>query len=225
MESSIASDATPRSKVAVPGGTGPLASSAPVSGLAFIMSGPSGVGKDTITACLKEQQFPLGYCVTATTRQPRAGEVHGTHYYFLTDEDFVWLIEHGRFLEHAFVHGKRYGIPIEGMRAGLRTGNDVWVTPDVQGAATLRTKLHDAITIFLAPPKIEDLIPRLTRRGSESPEELKIRLDDAERWMKRVDEFDYLVVNAPGRIDESVEKVKAIITAERARVTRRAVTL
>lgn len=203
----------------------PLTSTAPVSGLVFIMSGPSGVGKDTITTRLKEDGFPLGYCVTATTRNQRPGEVHGVHYYFLTDDEFTRLLEREGFLEHAIVHGKRYGIPIEGVRAGLRTGNDVWITPDVQGAATLREKLRNAITIFLAPPKLSDLLPRLMRRGSEGPEELALRLKNAEREMQRVGEFDYLIVNEQDRIDETVDKVKAIITAERARVRRRTVTL
>jgi guanylate kinase len=205
---------------------GPVAAAdAPVTGLVFILSGPSGVGKDTITKCLKDSRFPLGYCVTATTRRQRPGEVDGVSYYFLSEEEFAALEAADGLLEHAVVHGKRYGIPIEGLRAGLRTGHDVLVTPDVQGAATLRAKLPHAITIFLAPPTLEELVPRLANRGSETPEERAVRLATAEREMQRVDEYDYVVVNERGRVYESVEKIKAIITAERCRVNPRLVTL
>lgn len=197
----------------------------PVTGLVFILSGPSGVGKDTITKCLKEDGFPLGYCVTATTRRQRPGEVDGVSYYFLTDEEFLRLRETGRLLEHAVVHGKNYGIPIEGLRAPLRAGNDVLVTPDVQGAATLREKLPNAITIFLAPPTLEELVPRLANRGSESLEERALRLETAAREMERVSEYAYVVVNERGRVYESVQKIRAIITAERCRVQPRLVTL
>jgi guanylate kinase len=200
-------------------------STAPVEGRVFILSGPSGVGKDTITKCLKDIGFPLGYCVTATTRRQRPGEIHGVSYYFLSEDEFAALEAAGGLLEHAVVHGQRYGIPVEGLRAGLRTGHDVLVTPDVQGAATLRAKLPHAITIFLAPPTLEELVPRLAKRGSETPEERAIRLATAEREMQRVDEYDYVVVNERGRVYESVEKIKAIITAERCRVQPRLVRL
>ena len=151
------------------------------TGLVFILSGPSGVGKDTITKCLKEDGFPLSYCVTATTRRQRPGEVHGVNYYFMSDAEFAKCAEAGGLLEHAVVHGKNYGIPITGLRAGLRSGLDVLVTPDVQGAATLRAKLPNAITIFLAPPTLEELVTRLANRGSESPEERAIRLHTTAR--------------------------------------------
>ena len=198
---------------------------APATGRVFILSGPSGVGKDTITQYLKADGFPLGYCVTATTRRRRPGEVDGVHYYFLTDEQFDALRERGGLLEHAVVHGKQYGIPVEGMRRALRDGNDVLVPPDVQGAATLRAKLPNAITIFLAPPSLDELAPRLANRGSEGAEERAARLETAKRELERASEYDYLVINERGRVFESVEKIKAIITAERCRVRQRLVTL
>ena len=198
---------------------------APATGRVFILSGPSGVGKDTITQFLKDDGFPLGYCVTATTRRPRPGEIDGVHYRFLTDEEFAALREGGQLLEHAIVHGKQYGIPVEGMRRALRAGNDVLVPPDVQGAATLRARLPNAIAIFLAPPSLNELVPRLANRGSEGAEERAVRLETAKREMERVSEYDYLVINERGKVYESVEKIKAIITAERCRVRPRLVTL
>ena len=204
---------------------GAVTSEQPATGLLFILSGPSGVGKDTITNFLKEEGFPLSYPVTATTRQRRPGEVDGVDYHFLSEEQFAALLESGGFLEHAVVHGKHYGIPIEEVRAGLRSGKDVLLPPDVQGAATVRAKLPNAITIFLAPPTLEELAPRLATRGSESPDERAVRLATAAREMERRHEYDYLVVNERGRVFESVQKIKAIITAERCRVRPRLVTL
>ena len=197
----------------------------PATGLVFILSGPSGVGKDTITKFLRTEGFPLGYCVTATTRPPRPGEIDGLHYHFLSDEEFATLRAADGLLEHAEVHGRNYGIPIENLRAALRAGQDVMVTPDVQGAATLRGKLENAITIFLAPPSLEELAPRLANRNSETLDERVLRLETAAREMERQHEYDYVVVNERGRVDESVAKIKAIIIAERCRVHPRLVTL
>jgi guanylate kinase len=198
---------------------------APARGLVFILSGPSGVGKDTVIRHLKKDGFPLAYCVTATTRHRRAYEVHGVHYYFLGEDEFHALRESGGLLEHAVVHGHWYGIPLEGMRRAMREGNDVLVPPEVQGAATLRANLPNAITIFLAPPSLEELGPRLADRGSESPDERLVRLRTAKCEMERVSEYDYLVINERGKVAESVERIKAIITAERSRVRPRVITL
>lgn len=197
----------------------------PATGLVFILSGPSGVGKDTITKFLRTEGFPLGYCVTATTRPPRPGEIEGLHYHFLGDKEFAALLAAGGLLEHAEVHGRNYGIPVENLRTALRAGQDVMVTPDVQGAATLRGKLENAITIFLAPPSLEELAPRLAYRNSETLDERALRLGTAAREMERQHEYDYVVVNERGRVDESVAKIKAIIIAERCRVHPHVVTL
>ncbi len=200
-------------------------SEAPARGLVFILSGPSGVGKNTITQCLKDDGFPLGYVVTATTRPRREGEAHSVHYFFLSEAEFGALRDSGGLLEHAIVHGKNYGIPREEFRAVLRRGKDVLVPPEVQGAATLRQALPNAITIFLAPSSLEELRARLEDRNSESVEERAIRLATAAREMEHQSEYDYLVINEQGRIRESVDKIKAIITAERCRVHPRLVTL
>lgn len=205
---------------------GSVAQIQPARGLIFILSGPSGVGKDAIRARLQEQGFPITFCVTATSRAPRPGEVHGTHYYFITEGDFEDMERRGELLEHAQVHGRHhYGIPLRHVREGLSRGQDLFVTVDVQGGETVRRKLPQAITIFLAPPDLESLAPRLATRGTEPAEEREIRLATAAREMEKRSAYDYLVVNEQGRLDEAVDKIKAIITAERCRVSPSIVTL
>ncbi len=198
----------------------------PASGLVFVLSGPSGVGKSSLIERLKLDGFPITHCVTATTRPQRIGEEHGVHYYFLADAEYDQLLRADEFLEHAVVHNLyRYGIPLHSIRDALRRGRDVILAPDVQGASTVRWKLPNAITIFLRPPSLGELVPRLAARGTESDEERRIRLATAEREMQRVSEYDYVIVNHRDRLDQAVADLKAIITAERLRVCPRSVTL
>ena len=200
--------------------------SPPASGLVFVLSGPSGVGKSTLIELLKRDGFPITHCVTATTRPMRTGEEHGTHYYFLSETEYDTLLVQEQFLEHAVVHKLyRYGIPLYSIREGLRRGQDVIIAPDVQGASTVRWKLPNAITIFLRPPSLDELLPRLQARGTEAPEERAIRLATAEREMQRVSEYDYVIVNHRDRLDQALEDLKAIIRGERLRVCRRLVTI
>lgn len=195
-------------------------------GRVFVLSGPSGVGKDTIKNCLRESGFRIGFCVTATTRPPRPGEVHGRDYLFMSDTEFRAKLASGQFIEHAVVHGKHlYGIPIEGLRAGMRSGDDVLVTPDVKGAATLRALIPNAISIFLAPANPEELRLRIADPRSGRTEDLETRMRTAAAEMRRMGEFDYVVVNENGKLDQSVAAVEAIITAERLRVKQRRVVL
>jgi len=202
------------------------ASDTPVSGLVFVLSGPSGVGKSSLIEHLKRDQFPVTHCVTATTRPRRQGEEDGVHYYFLAEAEYDHLLETDQFLEHAVVHNLyRYGIPLRSIREGLRRGQDVILAPDVQGASTVRWKLPMAITIFLRPESLEELEPRLAARGTESDEERRIRLATAEREMQRVSEYDYVIVNRRDRLDQAVSDLKAIIRAERLRVCPRTVSL
>ena len=156
----------------------------------------------------------------------RTGEEHGIHYYFLAEPEYDALLERGQFLEHAVVHNLyRYGIPLHGIRDGLRRGRDVILAPDVQGASTVRWKLPNAITIFLRPPSLDELLPRLAARGTETPDERRIRLKTAERELQRMSEYDYVIVNHRDRLDQAVGDLKAIIQAERLRVCPRTVTL
>jgi guanylate kinase len=164
--------------------------------------------------------------VTATTRPRRQGEEHGVHYYFLSESEYDHLLESGQFLEHAVVHEHyRYGIPLHSIRDGLRRGRDVILAPDVQGASTVRWKLPNAITIFLRPPSLDELAPRLAARGTETAKERRIRLTTAEREMQRMNEYDYVIVNHRDRMDQAVGDLKAIVLAERMRVCPRMVIL
>jgi len=198
----------------------------PASGLVFVLSGPSGVGKSTLIERLKRDGFPITHCVTATTRPMRQGEEHGVHYYFLAETEYDALLEQEQFLEHAIVHKLyRYGIPLHSIRDGLRRGRDVILAPDVQGASTVRWKLPNAITIFLRPATLDELAPRLAARGTETAEERRIRLATAEREMQRMSEYDYVIVTQRDRLDPAVADLKAIILAERLHVCPRTVTL
>ena len=198
----------------------------PASGLVFVLSGPSGVGKSTLIELLKRDGFPITYGVTATTRPMRIGEEHGVHYYFLSEADYDALLVKEQFLEHAVVHALyRYGIPLHSIREGLRRGQDVIIAPDVQGASTVRWNLPNAITIFLRPPSLDELLPRLEARGTETPEERAIRLATAEREMQRMSEYDYVIVNHRDRLEQALEDLKAIIRGERLRVCKRTVVL
>lgn len=176
-------------------------------------------------AGLRAQGFPLRFGVTATTRRPRNGEIHGVDYYFVSDAEFDRMIAEDQLLEWALVHGNRYGVPRAQTRDLIRAGVDVLLRVDVQGAAAIRSRVADAVLIFLTVPSLDALRARLTKRNTETPAELAIRLSNAREEMRRKDEFDYLVVNDDGGLTEAVEKVKAIVTAEKSRVHRREIRL
>ncbi|HEY8476360.1 MAG TPA: guanylate kinase [Chloroflexota bacterium] len=194
-------------------------------GLLFVLSGPSGVGKDSVMERLRRTGDGLHFCVTATTRRKRPGEVEGVDYFFYSRERFEQLLQRDELLEWAVVHDNLYGIPMDQVRQGLRAGRDVIVRIDVQGAATVRRKLPNAVLIFLAPASLEELLDRMRARGTETEEEVAARMAIAAREMAALPSFDYVVVNRDGRLDETVQQVRCIITAERSRVTPRRVEL
>jgi len=193
-------------------------------GLLFILSGPSGVGKDAVMAKLWEEHFPLHFGVTATTRSSRQGEVEGVDYYFVSEDEFQRMIDAGEMLEWAEVHCRRYGVPRASVRRFLQMGEDVLMRVDVQGAATIRSKVPEAVLIFLAPPSMDSLIARLRGRGTETQEQLATRIANAYEEMTRLSEFDYRVENPDGDLADAVDRVKSIVKAEKCRVDpRRAV--
>jgi len=189
--------------------------------LLIVLSGPSGAGKDTTLARMKELGCPFHFVVTATDRPQRPGEVHGVDYYFVSPEEFAAMLERDELLEHAVVYGQHKGVPKSHVRQALASGKDVIMRLDVQGAATIRRILPEALLIFLLAPSEEDLIRRLKERHTESPEDLERRIALAREEMKRLPEFDYVVVNRDGKLDETVEQIMAIITAEKCRVKQR----
>lgn len=186
--------------------------------LLFILSGPSGVGKDAVLNKLKETSVTLSYIVTMTTRPCRENEIDGKDYNFVSVDTFNALLEQAGFLEHARVYGNMYGVPVRDVDTALSDGLDVMVKVDIQGVDNIRAKKPDAITIFLAPQSLDDLFMRLKQRNSEDAESLKIRMNTAAHEMDRLSDFDYVVVNRFGKIDEAVSDISSIIAAENCRV-------
>lgn len=185
--------------------------------LLVVLSGPSGVGKDTVLEHIRRREPDILYCVTATTRPPRPGEQDGIDYYFLSEEEFERLKGAGGLLEHAHVHGHSYGVPCRQVSEALERQQDVLACVDVQGATTIHSRIPSTILIFLAPGQIEDLRQRLEHRATEGAADLQLRLKNADAEMARAAEFDYVVRNPEGRVEEAVERVEAIIQAERCR--------
>lgn len=180
-------------------------------GRLVVVSGPSGVGKGTVVRGVLSARPDLTLSVSATTRDPRPGEVDGVHYRFVGDAAFDRLIERGAFLEWAEVFGRRYGTLADDVEEARASGRDVLLEIDVQGARTVRERVPDAILVFLRPPSEEELRRRLAARGTETGASLQARLREARREMDEADRFDHVVVN--DRIDEAVAEVLAIIDA------------
>lgn len=186
--------------------------------LLIVLSGPSGVGKTTLTGKLVEQGWAGHVVVTVTTRRPRPGEIDGVHYHFRTAEQFHEMQTRNELLEHAEVHGNWYGVPATMVRERLAAGKDVILTIDPQGAQTVRTKVEDAIFIFLAPESLDVLTRRVGLRGHDSPEQRALRLLNAEREMAELPKYDYLIINRDDRLDEAANQLRAILWAEHSRV-------
>jgi guanylate kinase len=193
--------------------------------LLIVISGPSGVGKDTVIQQMKVRNLPFHFVVTATTRPARPGEEHGVDYFFLSTDEFAEMIEQGELLEYAIVYNDYKGIPKQQVREALDSGKDVVMRIDVQGAATIRELCPDALLLFLTTQNEEELVNRLKARKSETREGLKLRIATARQELKRIDEFDYVVVNRELQIDETVDTIVAIIHAEHHRVHPRKVIL
>jgi guanylate kinase len=193
--------------------------------LLVVISGPSGVGKDTVLQRMKERGVPVHFVVTATTRPARPGEVNGVDYIFVSNDEFAEMIEQNELLEYAIVYGDYKGIPKQQVRDAMGSGKDVVMRIDVQGAATLRKLCPDALLIFLTTETEEEMVQRLTARKTETPEGLKLRIATARKEMKRLNEFDYCVFNPEFHLDAAVDTVLSIIEAEHNRVNPRVVTL
>lgn len=193
--------------------------------LLIVISGPSGVGKDTVLQRMKERELPFHFVVTANTRPPRPDEVDGVDYIFVSSERFAEMIEKGELLEYAIVYNDYKGIPTEQVQQALASGEDVVMRVDVQGAASLRKLSPEAILIFLTTEDEKELVRRLELRKTESPDELKLRIATARQEFKRIGEFDYIIVNRENKLDETVDSILAIIDAEHHRVEPRRVNL
>jgi guanylate kinase len=184
----------------------------------IVISGPSGVGKDTVIERMRQAHPEFHFAVTATTRPRRPGEIDGVHYIFMTREEFLAARDRGEFLESAEVYGHLYGVPKERVRRALRSGKTVVVKVDVQGAASIRRLVPQAILIFLAPPSMSELMHRLRSRKTDDPTTLMERIATASRELAQVYEFDYIVFNETDRLDQTLATIDAILVAEQSRV-------
>jgi len=189
-------------------------------GIAFVIAGPSGAGKSSVISALLSRDPKLTFSVSATTRPRRPEEVHGRDYYFISEEEFDRLIAEEALLEWTVYQGHRYGTPKSEVVDRLKQGLDVVLNVEVHGAKAIRQANlgFPVVLIFLIPPSWEELVERVRRRGTESPEALAERLRIAREELKHIPEFDYLVIN--DRLEEAVARVEAIIKAERMRIVR-----
>ena len=189
----------------------------------IIISGPSGVGKDTIIDALRRREVESGrdgdryYVVTCTTRAPRNGEVDGVNYHFMTREAFLEMHASRGFLEANEVHGNWYGSPRGPVRDALTAGRDVILKIDVQGAQVVKEQVSEALLIFIVPPTLETLFERLRSRATESADQLEVRQRDAAIELARQDDYDHIVVNETGLVERTAAEIERIIATEHAR--------
>jgi guanylate kinase len=194
-------------------------------GLLFVLSAPSGTGKDSVISGLKTRDLDFHVVASVTTRSPRPGESEGNPYHFVSKESFEHMIAHDELLEYANVHGNWYGQPIGQIKQNLSMGRDVLLKIDVQGAETVRRKVPGAIFIFLTPGSMDELALRLQQRDTETDKERERRLNDARSELAQRDKYDYMIVNRQDHLSEAVEHLRAIMLAEHCRTRPRYVEL
>ncbi len=186
--------------------------------IVIVLSSVSGAGKDAVRDRLMAWDLPFAFAVTATTRAPRPGEVDGVQYHFLSREAFAGLLAADGFVEHATVYGNEYGVPRDEIERPLQEGRDVVARVDVQGAATLRRLYGDrCVLIFVAPPSLEEAERRLESRGDSDAEDAAVRLAMAPAEMEAAKDFDHVVINETGRLEETAREVLEIIVEEKRR--------
>ena len=187
-------------------------------GLLLVVSGPSGAGKGTICKALLNKNDQIKLSVSATTRKPRNGEVHGVNYFFIEKEEFTKMIENGEFLEYAQIYDNFYGTPKAAIIECLEKGQDVILEIEMQGARQIKEVYPEGVFIFVLPPSLEELKSRIVGRGTETQEEIETRFSCAFEEINQIVNYDYFIVNED--IEKSVSDVEAIICAEKNKVTR-----
>ena len=193
--------------------------------LLIVISGPSGVGKDATLDRMKKAGLPYHYVLTATTRSKRPGEKDGIDYWFISEDQFHQMVKKNQFLEWAKVYGNYYGVPKRNIKEALKQGLDTVVKVDVQGAATIKRILPDALFIFLMPPSPEELANRLKQRYGGSSTDLDVRLGKAQEEMESLPLFDYIVISYTDDLDLTVTEINAAVTAEKCRTKPRVISL
>ncbi|MGB9803015.1 guanylate kinase [Desulfofundulus sp.] len=187
-------------------------------GILMVLSGPSGAGKGTVCRALLEKQPGIHLSISATTRKPRAGEVDGVNYFFVSREKFQRMIDAGELLEWAEIYGNYYGTPLKSVEENLARGEDVLLEIDVQGGLQVKRKFPSAVLVFLLPPSRAALVERLTGRGTDPIEEIQRRLHWANTELKFLFSYDYIVINR--KIEEAVATLQSILVAEKCRPQR-----
>lgn len=190
-----------------------------VKGLLIVVTGPSAVGKGTICHALRQETPNLHFSVSCTTRKIRPGEVHGKDYFFITEEEFQRQAEAGELLEWAQVYANFYGTPRQYVDEMIEAGHDIILDIDMQGARRVRDMYPGSVFVFVIPPSMEALRQRIAARGTESEESVRLRLQQAPKWIEEGLTYDYVVVN--DELRHAVGHLKWIIEAEKSRTTRR----
>jgi len=185
----------------------------------FVISAPSGTGKTTLVRLLLSRFPTLSFSISYTTRLPRPGEVNGQHYFFVSEKEFKKSIVKGEMLEWAKVYGHYYGTPLTFVQEKIAAGKDIVLDIDIQGAQAVKKKMPEAILIFLIPPSWNELQRRITSRSSDSPEEIKKRLEAAKKEILAAREFDYIVINDV--LEDALKELVSIIQATKARANKR----
>ncbi|MCD6577362.1 MAG: guanylate kinase [Anaerolineaceae bacterium] len=182
--------------------------------LMIIISGPSGVGKDSVLRALKKGNLPIHHVVTANTRKPRKGEIEGVDYFFVTKENFKEMIRNDELIEYSKVYQDYKGVPKSEVRKAIKTNKDIIFRLDVQGAEKLKTLYPYSILIFLIPSSQKDWYKRLGERRLSKEKDLDMRIKTVRAELKKIFLFDYIVVNAQNKLSETVKVIESIITAE-----------
>ncbi len=188
-------------------------------GLLVVVSGPSGAGKGTVCAEYMKSFKDCSLSVSATTRSPRPGEIDGINYFFLSEEEFKNKIDSHGFLEHAVFCGNYYGTPKDAVMKMIESGNDVILEIEVQGAMQVRSHYPEAVLVFVTPPSLSVLSERLLKRGTETDEVIKTRLERATEEFKLVDKYNYILVN--DTVENATKNLRSIIAAEKCRIERK----
>ncbi len=182
-------------------------------GTLYVVSAPSGTGKDTVVRELLARDASLAFSVSATTRQPRPGEIDGVDYYFVSDDEFAEMVRNGEFLEYAHYTSASYGTPARAVDEALAEGRDIFLVIEVVGAANVRAARADAVLVYIVPPSLAELEKRLRGRGTETDEQIAARLDRAREELREIEKYDYIVVN--DTVAGAVADFEAIVRAER----------
>lgn len=189
-------------------------------GLLIIISGPAGSGKGTVRKSLMEKSDNFSFSVSATTRAPRAEDTEGVTYYFVSKEEFKDKIASGEMLEYAEYVGNFYGTPKTPVENALNAGRDVILEIETQGAMAVKEKMPEAVTVMILPPDGKTLRARLEGRGTETPDVVEKRMKTAEDEVRKLDLYDYVVINGNGMADKAADDIMSIITAEKTKTKR-----